>query len=320
MKNSRVSPPEALAAVDLGAFSDQILPLVAAAYNSPDRRFHTMRHIELILGHLHATIGLTQCNVLATLFHDAIYFPGSSQNERLSARLANIVLRECGVADPVVARTCQMIEATVAHECRADDVELAHLLDADLAILGAPATTYRDYREWVRAEHHAFPDSLYHAGRLNFLRATLARSRIFLTPLFQAAYEVQARENLAGEVRSLNELCQTPEPPPPLDSAFLQGYMAKGESDCPYISGQRVFVRWRAGFLRRALRAGDIPRDCSPVLAGAIAFHLGYSLAECEARFGSGIAFAVGWTAEMSKLSESERAVMMALLGTSPGP
>lgn len=183
-------------------------------YAEPHRRYHGIAHLDA-LAQLFEQVangpGWRQPVevALAIWFHDAIYQPGRSDNEARSAALARERLADWGDVD--VERIAALIEATAAHGHAPtdDDPDLGHFLDADMAILGAPAEVYDRYARGVFEEYAPVVDPQgFRAGRRAFLQAQLSRPRLFHTAWFGDRLEALARQNLARELASL-ERCAT---------------------------------------------------------------------------------------------------------------
>ena len=176
--------------------------LVAAArlhYAQPHRGYHGPEHLdELIeLGRRH-TPDLDDAEQLALLFHDAVYVPGAGrgENERLSALLmrATIPPFELGPID--LDRARRIIEATAHAE--PPPAEAARVCDLDLWRLAAPWVDFQRHALGIRHEYlhlHA-NEAAFWAARHAFYRAMLAKSQIFATAYFRAAFEDAARQNL----------------------------------------------------------------------------------------------------------------------------
>jgi len=180
------------------------LDAVAARYDEPHRRYHDRRHLEQVLAdveRLLAEVEVPDADSvrLGALFHDAVYDPRSSTNEADSAALAAEVLRPLEPPDRV-AHVQRVVMATAGHEARWPDEGV--LLDADLAVLGAPRPEYVDYVEAVRQEFAHLDAEGWRRGRAEVLRSLLARPRLFTTPAMRVL-EPRARENLACELASL---------------------------------------------------------------------------------------------------------------------
>jgi predicted metal-dependent HD superfamily phosphohydrolase len=182
--------------------------LLVAAYTSADRHYHTLEHLDEVFrvaGRL-ATITTDPAPLhLAIWFHDAVYDPRAKDNEPRSADLAVDLLGPIGVPASVLERVVRMIRAT-AHR-PADpppgDRDTSILLDADLAILGAPEERYARYAADVRKEYAWVPEGDYRKGRAAVLGALLARPRIYCNDLLFQEIEWRARANLRAEIAAL---------------------------------------------------------------------------------------------------------------------
>lgn len=168
------------------------------AHASEARRYHTFAHVEACLGWLDWSWSLAERPheiAIALFFHDAVYEPLATDNEAKSAAWARDVLGSADVADDARARVEAMILATRAHVASDDDTAL--LLDIDLAILGASASTFARFERDVRAEFAAVEDATYAVGRARVLAGFMARPSIYATPLFRELLEDKARANIA---------------------------------------------------------------------------------------------------------------------------
>jgi predicted metal-dependent HD superfamily phosphohydrolase len=188
-----------------------------AAYAMPPRAYHDFHHVGEVLRHyaeVAAGPGWAQPVevALAVLYHDAIYEPGRSDNEVRSARFA-VEQVACWQPDSGidVDRVAQLIELTARHgqfvpadfdgDPAPDDARL--FLDCDMAILGAEPATFDAYDRGIAAEYRGkLPAWLFRLNRRRFLKALLARERIFLSDFFHARLDARARSNLR---RAVNE-------------------------------------------------------------------------------------------------------------------
>jgi predicted metal-dependent HD superfamily phosphohydrolase len=145
------------------AFAD-----LAARYSDPARSYHTLRHVAEILDTIDALSD--QARDLAALrfaawFHDAVYDTHAQDNEERSAQLAEEVLRGLQVPEATVTTTRDVILLTRSHRAGPADRDGQILLDADLAILGAPPERYAAYRRAIRQEYGWVPEEQYCSGR-----------------------------------------------------------------------------------------------------------------------------------------------------------
>jgi predicted metal-dependent HD superfamily phosphohydrolase len=174
-----------------------------AAYTAPGRHYHDLAHIEDCLAALAAVDDLSadERDILteAIWWHDVVYDATRSDNEELSAELAEQHVR----ADfrPEVGR---LIRLTKSHQVEAGDRLGAILISIDLSILGAEPARYDAYAAAVRKEFAHVPDRDYRAGRSRVLSQFAARPVIFPDAAFAATYDRRARENLARELASLS--------------------------------------------------------------------------------------------------------------------
>ncbi|MCL1633423.1 hypothetical protein M2650_02010 [Luteimonas sp. SX5] len=193
-----VMPPQAMAELE-------------TSYATPPRAYHNFGHVQEVLRH-YADVaqgpGWTRPvePYLAVLYHDAIYEPGRNDNESRSAQLAMeqiaLWLPGAGVDG---GRVAQLIDCTARHgQLSAADVDrdAALFLDCDMAILGAEPAAFDAYDRGIAAEYRHVPRWLYKLNRRRFLKALLARERIFLSDFFHDRYDAQARVNLR---RAVNE-------------------------------------------------------------------------------------------------------------------
>jgi predicted metal-dependent HD superfamily phosphohydrolase len=174
-----------------------------AAYAAPGRHYHNLQHIEDCLGALARVDHLSaiERDILeqAIWWHDVVYDSTRSDNEELSARLAEQHLR-----DDLRQEVGRLIRLTKTHQVEPDDRLGAILISIDLSILGAEPARYDAYAAAIRQEfaHVSEPD--YRDGRARVLRQFAARPVIFPDPGFAATHDRQARANLARELVSLS--------------------------------------------------------------------------------------------------------------------
>jgi predicted metal-dependent HD superfamily phosphohydrolase len=174
-----------------------------AAYTAPGRHYHDLTHIEDCLAVLAGIEGLSaeERDILteAIWWHDVIYDATRSDNEELSAELAEQHLRPD--LRPEVGR---LIRLTKSHQVAPGDRLGAILISIDLSILGAETARYDAYAAAIRREFAHVPDRDYRAGRSRVLSLFAARAVIYPDARFAAAYDRRARENLTRELASLS--------------------------------------------------------------------------------------------------------------------
>ena len=176
---------------------------LVAAYTAPGRHYHDLSHIEDCLGALAGVDDLSSAerDILteAIWWHDVVYDPTRSDNEELSARLA-----ERHVRPELRQEVGRLIRLTRTHQVEPDDRLGAILISIDLSILGAAPARYDAYAAAIRKEFAHVPDGDYRAGRARVLSQFAARPVIFPDPIFAARYDRLARDNLARELASLS--------------------------------------------------------------------------------------------------------------------
>jgi len=176
---------------------------LVAAYTAPGRHYHNLAHIEDCLAALARVENLSahEREILseAIWWHDVVYDATRSDNEELSARLA-----ERHVRSDLRQEVGRLIRLTKTHDVRPDDRLGAVLISIDLSILGAEPARYDAYAAAIRQEFIHVSEGDYRAGRARVLSQFAARPVIFPDAAFVARYDRQARENLARELASLS--------------------------------------------------------------------------------------------------------------------
>ena len=187
------------------------LSALQAAYATPPRAYHDLRHVHEVLHHYHSVAagpGWVQPDEvrLAVLYHDAVHEPGSGDNEARSAELAmDHIARWLPDSDIDAARVARLIRLTARHGdlVRADladdpvPADACHFLDCDMAILGAGPAAFDAYDRAIATEYRSvMPAWLFKLKRRRFLKRLLGRERIFLSDFFHARLDAQARANL----------------------------------------------------------------------------------------------------------------------------
>lgn len=169
-----------------------------ARWAEPHRRYHDRTHLDEMLAALAALGGTSRPERMAAWFHDAVYEGVAGQDEQRSAELAEHHLT--GVLPPAqVAEVVRLVLLTITHAPEPGDDAGARLMDADLAILGAPPQRYLASVRAIRAEYHRFDDEQWRAGRLAVVTAFAETPTLFHTPLGRDRWDAQARANLAAE-------------------------------------------------------------------------------------------------------------------------
>ena len=185
------------------AQSEAVFRDLCRRYSEPQRAYHNLSHVSAMLNTVDPfaeTVRDPAALHLAVWFHDAIYDARSKDNEEESANLASSILSSIGVTRATVVRATDLILATKTHQALLDDPDCQLLLDADLAILGAPPPEYVAYAAAIRREYEWVGEVDYRAGRARVLNGFLERDQLYGTEALFAALEGPARANLQREI------------------------------------------------------------------------------------------------------------------------
>jgi len=219
------------ASADLGAvssLSNKWLDKVEQLYNETHRAYHNMTHVADVLASLDILLeedtaaqeymdvtttsevdNVIAVTALAAFFHDVIYNPKSSSNEKDSAdlfiefalELCNIVVKESCIGEEkhgttsqqssstahtirskntMISQIEQCIIATATHISSANEAHqsnnilVATFLDADMSILGKGDTaTYNVYAGSIRKEYKFVEHNVYCEKRAEILESFL---------------------------------------------------------------------------------------------------------------------------------------------------
>lgn len=177
------------------------------AYAEKHRAYHTFDHIAACLRHFDAVKDQIDHPLeveLALWFHDAIYKPFSSSNEKDSAIWAQEFFElNAYEDDEVVDRIFDLIMVTEhSGATKTRDEEL--MIDIDLSILGTAPEIYDQFEKNVRFEYKRVPGFMFRKKRKEILAEFLERDRIYHDPYFYDKLEEQARINLASAIKTLS--------------------------------------------------------------------------------------------------------------------
>jgi predicted metal-dependent HD superfamily phosphohydrolase len=180
-----------------------------AAYETGGRHYHTWEHVVACV-ELLKTFPSAQPRIvfLALVFHDAIYVPGRSDNEQMSATLARDTLSAlCDVTATELDGIERMILATRDHHALSGTLSAdeAVILDLDLSVLGGSRDEYVRYAKAIHDEYvpAAATEAQFRIGRMEFLRRMLAMPNVFLTVEGRRRWDDAARANIAWEISEL---------------------------------------------------------------------------------------------------------------------
>ncbi|MEM9484886.1 MAG: hypothetical protein AAGA83_14495 [Cyanobacteria bacterium P01_F01_bin.116] len=177
---------------------------IVVAYGEPQRFYHTVQHINECLGLLDWLVEIQSMAPQPLLemglwYHDVVYRPQASDNERCSADQAIEFLRagkcqQIEVIDSLIMATCHLEDYAGTAKTQLSQ----WMVDIDLAILGASPQRFTQYETQIRQEYVWVPQPLYRQKRQTVLMQFLNRPHIYQSPLFQQRFESQARRNLSG--------------------------------------------------------------------------------------------------------------------------
>ncbi|MBD2726046.1 hypothetical protein H6G96_06845 [Nostoc sp. FACHB-892] len=188
--------------------AEKTFSCLVAAYSTPGRYYHTLKHIDQVLSTIQILQGYTNnlaAVQLAAWFHDVVYDTEAQDNEKRSANYAFELLSNLGIPETTITTITRLILNTKDHQATADDYDSQVLLDADLAILATNSVQYYEYTHAIRQEYGSVAEADYITGRQQVLERFLQRSRIYFTPLMSEFAEPSARGNIQGEIQSLSK-------------------------------------------------------------------------------------------------------------------
>lgn len=191
-------------------------------YTQSHRHYHSWVHIcELfkVAARIPA-VRLSRTQELALLFHDAVYIPGSKNNEEASAWLQHVMVNNaltCGenpfnqivdevVCGRIVAAAGSIILDTaehVPHHERGEwvlDLDLSGLADYDHLVMSTESI-FLEYRPIINAPAEKRYE-IFIEGRASWIEKFLTRPTIYHSKEF-SAFELPAREALAKHLKDL---------------------------------------------------------------------------------------------------------------------
>ena len=181
---------------------------VLDSYFEPHRHYHTGAHIDACLHAFDSARFLAESEgeVEAALwFHDMVYDPRASDNERASADIASQFLASEGLPSPACARVHALVIATM-HDKEPTEQDSRLVVDIDLSILGQDPKVYDQFELAIREEYEWVPWPLYCQKRAEILRSFLDRKSIYLTEPLRERYEPPARINLECAISKLTNV------------------------------------------------------------------------------------------------------------------
>lgn len=192
--------------IGLSDLNDVTYDKLVAAYSKPDRRYHSMAHIEDCLDQLDGCdLPANQSDpiALAIWFHDAVYNWRSKTNEADSAAWAAEFLNGCDATEELKVQVEGLIMATRHFVSEPLVGEQPLMVDIDLSILGRTPDVYDRYETAIREEYKWVPVVTFRRERRAVLRGFLDRDAIYLTERYHKLYEAPARANLQRAIDKL---------------------------------------------------------------------------------------------------------------------
>ncbi|MCP5424511.1 MAG: hypothetical protein H6970_05525 [Gammaproteobacteria bacterium] len=174
-------------------------------YSEPHRHYHNCAHIDHCLEQLDlAGTRVVEPTIveMALWFHDVIYDPRATDNERQSAEL---FWRRIGRhADADFSRSVHDAIMVTTHRVYPRSLAEKFVVDVDLSSFGlSPDGFDRNGRD-VRAEYAHVPDAIFYLAHRRILETLLARPTVFFTEFFRARYEAAARANIQRRLAQIS--------------------------------------------------------------------------------------------------------------------
>lgn len=185
--------------------TEEQIKLAQEHYAKNNLTYHNYSHINTMLKLVNSknTQFLDMRTVeLAILYHDAIYEPGATDNEKQSATLMLKEMKE--KYSPAQLQKAALIIENTAHHNDPQSAEEALVFYADLAILGSEWNQYLAYATSVALEwNHYLTHEQYREGRTTFLKSML-KNQVILDPNWATKEEeTRARLNMQRELSAL---------------------------------------------------------------------------------------------------------------------
>ena len=162
------------------------------------RAYHSLDHIRSCLNEFDEVkkqVEQPESVELAIWYHDAIYDPLRTDNEKQSAALSHAVLRKYGKSNKLIHAVSRLILAT-KHKGTPKTIDQKILVDIDLSILGKSSDVFKEYETGIFQEFSWMPKYQFKVGRKKVLQRFLDRLQIYQTDEFSHRYEEKARINL----------------------------------------------------------------------------------------------------------------------------
>ena len=174
--------------------------LLERRYSEPHRAYHNLDHIDHMLSCLKA-LGVSDERLeLAIWFHDVVYDPTATDNEKASAMLFEEKLGSF-LSPEFCGDVMRLVLATDPGTERTGEPGEDLIVDIDLSILSMDWDFYDAYRAGIRKEYAHVPDDLFAVGRTEILRSLMAQD-VYATAHFKKL-ETAAKANMNREIALL---------------------------------------------------------------------------------------------------------------------
>ena len=174
-----------------------MLAAITKCYCEPHRHYHVLTHPASMIEIGMQNFSLTDEQILAIWYHDAVYEAGSNMNEIRSAALFFDHFSNSDLLSPESLREVEEIIIDTREHIPTLESSKA-VIDLDLMGLGGTYNEYWRSAKNVRQEYSAFSDEEWKVGRTKFLDRMLAKKQIFYTEQF-SLLERSARHNMEYE-------------------------------------------------------------------------------------------------------------------------
>lgn len=174
-------------------------------YLEPHRTYHDIGHpVDLLTIAKKFEQELTNEQVLAIWYHDAIYVTGSSTNEEDSANL----FMEHSVHDTDINRNLvrQIILDTKEEIPNVEESKL--VIDLDLSGLGSSREQYAFNGSQIAIENAKVTTNQWFINREAWLEKFLGREFIYHTDWGREKFESTARENMEWELQGVKKMIE----------------------------------------------------------------------------------------------------------------
>ena len=180
-------------------------------YTKPYKFYHTLNHIENCIELYEKNKHLIKENIqkeflISLWFHDIIYYPGNSENEKKSAKIVEKFCKEINNNNLNINKIKNFIIETRNHmnDKNYDEDSINLFLDIDMSIVGQE--NYEEYENDIKNEYlNIYELNEYYFGRIEFLKSLLNKKKIFRTEKFFELYENKARNNIQKGIKILEE-------------------------------------------------------------------------------------------------------------------